>query len=170
MFEVRKPCVVDLAVDLYLSEIDVSYSAAHVVLTTDENKWLHDVWAISFARAQKPALTSAYKTGIGHRILTAAERQYGKARERLRNSTSLGWVRKRTLPKKPFAACVLHSLLLNADSGNMLFEEFCANFGYDTDSRKAFAVYEACQKVEADLRRFLSRAEREKLAELLADY
>ena len=35
------------------------------------------------------------------------------------------------------------------------FDDWALDFGYDTDSRKAFATYEACQRIAEDLATFL---------------
>jgi len=47
---------------------------------------------------------------------------------------------------EPKAADVLHSLMSDADAARYCesFEDFCAEFGYDTDSRRAERIYEAC--------------------------
>ena len=57
-------------------------------------------------------------------------------------------------------ADVLHCLLsdVNSVEESRDFEDWCAEFGYDTDSRKAFATYEACQAQMAPLRAFLGSA------------
>jgi len=39
---------------------------------------------------------------------------------------------------KPDLAGVLHSLLCDMDAGEGTFKDFCDNYGYDTDSRKAY--------------------------------
>lgn len=36
--------------------------------------------------------------------------------------------------------------LSDVDVGNMTFEEFCNEFGYDTNSRKAKKIHRLCQK------------------------
>ncbi len=56
---------------------------------------------------------------------------------------------------EPDAAGVLDCLLSDAQLGTETFEEFCANLGYDTDSRKAERMYKACEKTETKLRQFL---------------
>ena len=43
----------------------------------------------------------------------------------------------------------LACLMSDAFSGEMSFKEFCSEFGYDTDSRKAYRIYEACKKQAA---------------------
>lgn len=73
-------------------------------------------------------------------------------------------------PKAPTAASVLHSLILDSSAAEQSFESWCGDFGYATDSRKAFGIYEACQKNADKLNRVIPRALREQLAELLQDY
>ena len=46
------------------------------------------------------------------------------------------------------------------------FEDFCSEFGYDTDSRKAEKVYFAVQQEYAGLCRIWNAKEREELAEI----
>lgn len=43
-------------------------------------------------------------------------------------------------------AGVCYSLISDAQAGSESFADFCSDFGYDEDSRKAFTTYEACQK------------------------
>jgi hypothetical protein len=62
--------------------------------------------------------------------------------------------------KEPEAAHVLNDLALDAASieNNADFEDWCAEFGHDTDSRKAEAEYEACRRTARRLKRFLGEA------------
>lgn len=46
------------------------------------------------------------------------------------------------------------------------FDDFCSNFGYDTDSRKAEKTYFAVQKEYQNLQNMFSEAELEKMAEI----
>jgi len=55
----------------------------------------------------------------------------------------------------PKVGDVLQSLALDASSAEESFEDWCANCGYDTDSRKAFATYEACVATHRELQRLL---------------
>jgi len=59
------------------------------------------------------------------------------------------------LAHEPAAYDTLESLLSEAQCGDNSFEEFCAELGYDTDSRKAEATYKACHKTRQALQRFL---------------
>lgn len=48
-------------------------------------------------------------------------------------------------PTAPDPEDVLASLLLDALAGTNTFEEFCSDFGYDEDSRKAEKIWHQCQ-------------------------
>lgn len=56
---------------------------------------------------------------------------------------------------EPEVENVIDCLLSDAMGSDQSFEEFCAEFGYDTDSRKAEATYKACKKSGEKLRRLL---------------
>jgi hypothetical protein len=46
------------------------------------------------------------------------------------------------------------------------FAEFCGEFGYDTDSRKAFATFKRCAALAVRLRAFFTETERAELSEI----
>ena len=50
---------------------------------------------------------------------------------------------------------VLDCLLSDSQAGGQTFEEFCGDFGYDPDSRKAEATHKACVKVLENMQRLL---------------
>ena len=57
--------------------------------------------------------------------------------------------------KEPTAADVLYSLCSDARAGEVSFSEFCSEFGYDEDSRKAESIWRACKRSVGKARRFL---------------
>ena len=57
--------------------------------------------------------------------------------------------------KQPQAADVLDCLASDAIGTSDDFEDFCSNFAYNTDSRKAEKIYKACQHSAARLNNFL---------------
>lgn len=61
---------------------------------------------------------------------------------------------------------VLNCLLSDAEAGAESFDDFCANFGYDTDSRKAERTHKACKRTAASLARLFSSSELADLREL----
>ena len=50
---------------------------------------------------------------------------------------------------------VLECLFSDASAGQETFESFCEEYGYNSDSRKAYATWEKCVKTDRKLRRFL---------------
>ena len=57
--------------------------------------------------------------------------------------------------KAPGVAEVLRAIESDANAGDRTFEEFCDEFGYDQDSRKAERIWRACRGVGKRIRRFL---------------
>lgn len=69
----------------------------------------------------------------------------------------------------PQLADVFYSFMMDRPQGEQ-FEDWCSLLGYDEDSRKAYKIYEACCKEEADLNKWLTEEQISKLEELLEDY
>lgn len=67
--------------------------------------------------------------------------------------------------KKPTAYDILASVSMQA-SDQESFEDFCANFGLDTDSRKAESTYKECLELHEKLKAIFTPSELEKLAEI----
>lgn len=63
---------------------------------------------------------------------------------------------------------VLYSLILDAQSGSELFEDFCSNLGYDEDSRTAKNIYDQCQNNAKKVRTFISNLD--EASEMFQDY
>lgn len=61
--------------------------------------------------------------------------------------------------EEPRTEDVLDSLATDASCAQGTFEDFCSEFGYDTDSRKVERMFKACQKIKRDLER-LFRSDR----------
>lgn len=56
---------------------------------------------------------------------------------------------------EPDAEGVLENLLSDASSADQTFEQWCADLGFDADSRRAERIYRAVQKQTDALRRLL---------------
>ena len=67
------------------------------------------------------------------------------------------------IKREPDIAHILHCLAMDAHSAGDSFEEWCANFGYDTDSRKAYRTYEACEDTRDNLNRIFGDSALEEL-------
>ena len=151
----------------YLEDRGVEFRAALVGETTRDN-WTADQWNARFTRAGKDTLQIDYYTGIGHRQ-SQREMPAGIARDP-RSIAYAQWQRDNMRPTRPPAAGVLYSVLLDAEAADQPFEYWCADLGYDTDSRKALDLYLQCQTTGVKLYRFFTPEERAHLAALLEDY
>ncbi len=127
-----------------------------------------DEWLCVLTYAGRPMEPEefAYFTGLGHRSEPAP---HAGAPYTPRTLAWEAWQRTRK-PVRPTAADVLHALVGDAEASSMTFDEWCDAFGYDNDSRKAFAVYEACQDTAEDLYRVADCGVVNALREALADY
>lgn len=68
---------------------------------------------------------------------------------------------------EPVLTSVLESLANDYDPNDMTFEEFCSEYGYDEDSRKAEKVYRAVRKETQALDRLFGEEGMENLRDIL---
>lgn len=134
-------------------------------------------WSVAFTVRDGRAAHEEFEffTGLGHR--KPNESPMAKASAHSLRSVSkrmLAWEKHyKNYPDKPQAphpADVLHSIILDSSAVGQSFESWCSDFGYDTDSRKAYATYEACQKNADKLARVFDTTARTAIAEALQDY
>lgn len=55
--------------------------------------------------------------------------------------------------RRPKVWEVLSSLVDDAASADQTFDDWCADYGYDTDSRRAYASWQACGRIRRKLTR-----------------
>jgi hypothetical protein len=60
-------------------------------------------------------------------------------------------------PTFPTVREVLSCLASDVTAGEVSFEDFCADFGYDTDSRRAYKTWESCRDTGVALTRLYGR-------------
>lgn len=71
---------------------------------------------------------------------------------------------------EPDGADVFGSLLMDtSDVEGETFENWADNLGFDTDSRKAERIFEACQKTLLNLKTMFNKSELDDLREMFAD-
>lgn len=70
---------------------------------------------------------------------------------------------------KPDPVGVLHSLIRDAECGDMAFEDFCAELGYNEDSRNDYGIWQACRETSRWLKPLLGTQFAE-IQELVQDY
>ena len=108
-------------------------------------------------RSVLPGITTYFSMGSGH-----ARRKYPKQRVD-------GPLHNPLVFPNPTVEQVMDCLVLDAScwESNRTFEDFCAELGYDTDSRKAERVYQACGETYKKLLEWLRPLGRDVLNELL---
>lgn len=103
--------------------------------------WARDSFAWTVVLAYRGrTLTVAYWTGSGCVVKNTA-------RKSSRDPA--------TVPEVPKAADVLYFLASDARGADQSFEDWCGDYGADTDSRSAFATWQACAAMAPRLLRFL---------------
>ena len=118
-------------------------------LAEDGEGWKHYAWQVNFCPPCKAPVSLAYKCGTAHVYPKTAH--FGI----------------RGKPKPPAPAEVLACYCRDWTESNCAFDEWAANFGYDTDSRKAFSIYESCREAGPKLRALgLSREQLQRFADL----
>ena len=137
--------------------VGIEIAAAYLGRDKDGDGWERDNWNVTLRYRGREYSGIAYHMGTGHS--TAKTRADG----------ALGMV---AIPNwkatPPTASAVVDSLLLDSEARDQTFDEWCDGFGYDTDSRKAEAMYKACAKTGLLLARLLgSDFERFRQAERL---
>lgn len=163
-------------VELILKNCQVTYLATHVG-QRNRDGWDCDAWLVSFTLRDGRAAYEEfdYFTGLGHRKPDDSAMAKMSAHS-LRNVSKrmLAWEdHYKRFPDKvvrPHAAGVLHSLLWDSDASEQSFASWCSDLGYDTDSRKALVMYEACQVNADKLCRVFDRDARAALREALQEY
>lgn len=171
---------IETAVNEALKRFGVQYAAAYI-RETNREEWQCDQWA---ARFEKPGHLEEFDffTGPGLRAKVTAGEKYrakwgfpGLTQKDVQTRTIYGRrylaeLEKMRKPKAPEAARVLHSIILDSSASGQSFADWCSELGYDTDSRKALAVYEACQVNADKMRKIFNRAQIEELQTILQDY
>lgn len=160
-------------VEKILSRAEVTFGALYAG-ETKRDDWKCDKWSVRFTKRDGRAAheETEFFTGLGHRVHTLASEANARILKNVKRNT-IAWqndVENKKKPNPPHAADVLYSLLLDASADNQSFADWCADFGYDEDSRKALATYLACQENARMLRRIFNREELTRLEKALAQY
>lgn len=112
-----------------------------------------------------------FRSGIGHAKWFRGDSANRKAKDEgyeivLENDWKLGKLRLKRIKISEIVYCTL------LDNTEENFHDWCSNFGYDTDSRKALAIYLECQENYVRLRKALGQgfSEARELAVNVDDY
>ena len=138
-------------------------------------------WLVTLKRDGKKILSCDYMAGMGHcpfykshkvsyrmtmweheRIMIECEKGFAIAGENLPTLSKI--------PILPDSLDVIHSLLIDAEAFEYDFEEWCGNFGYDTDSRKAESMFNQCRDIGTKLVRAIGTDGLARLQDAFQDY
>lgn len=160
----------DLKVTEVLISANVEFKVA-IIGATKCDGWECDEWRVSLKGAQIEFSTEYY-TGIGHRVDTPITKRACVA---LKGASKKSIAFKNQVldqlkPVAPSAGAVLYSLLMDSSAVDQSFIDWCSDFDYETDSRKALATYEACCETGLKIRKLFTPDQRKLLSELLQDY
>jgi hypothetical protein len=150
-------------IETKLTAYGIDYAAVFVPQSVSRNSQEKNPclnWRVSIARASKPrtdgglgrapgaSIATDYMQGIGHvpKDPRARFNPYSVAQDNYeRECAESGRYAGGKLPA-PKLADVLYSLLLDGEAADETFEDWCANYGYDSDSRKAEATFSRTTK------------------------
>lgn len=170
----------------YLALLDIDYTATFVPQSASRNRndkrptlnWIvtltHNGTSLTLDYTQGIAHVPGYDK-LGYRGTRSVDEQ--ALFDRLTRAAETGkyptgvraMFMMQPLPP-PSRAEVMSSILLDASAIDDTFEDWCSNFGADTDSRKAKAMYDACVDTGIRLRRMIGDEAIAKLRELFQDY
>lgn len=189
---------IEQSVEDYVKSCGISWSVQYCGFRKDSD-WHHDAWRFAVIKGQliSDEITFDYKTGTGHRkaikedltpneTFRRAETVAQSRRERIpfwipapggynRNlkidkealAKAKEYIKE---PVTPSIAGLIYSCLLDMSACEMSFDEWCKEYGYNNDSRKAFQIYQDCQEIGDKIKKLFDYNQREKLQELLQDY
>lgn len=179
------------AAEKAMQEHGLSVASVFIPYSQSRNKaagWQSLNWRVTLLRNGREVVTTEYGAGIAHcpsyknpptfpggKVDTynrgrqiAEEIETGRACAGFYES--IGAV-KRGAKIEPDACDVVNSLILDAGviyCGS--FEDWASEYGYDTDSRKAEAIYRACLELALKMRAGLGDACMASLRDAFADY
>lgn len=180
--ETRERALSDLGLSLESVFIPFSKSR-HAKPEKGEKVWECLNWRVTLKRGDRKILETDYSQGVAHapayknppkfpsgkvdpykqKQVVAWEIEHGK---RARIMDSIDWISGKDPIPGPTLLEVCYSLAMDAQSGQESFEDFCSNFGYDTDSRKAEATWRSC----ADIYRALGPSLLESVSRIVEGY
>lgn len=131
---------------------------AEQFLRCETTDFEHLVFRVVLYRGEHDPKAVLLGTLYGARAPVAMESTYKMGMAAALPEKWVGGKRQPRLPdpaKRPKVEDVLQALATDATAINSSFEEWCADLGYDTDSRKAYSMFEACRGTFHMLNQFL---------------
>lgn len=165
---------IESAVNDLLSTASIEFVAVYMGETAkawsgDNKPNIMDQWQVKF-RSPGKEISEFYFTGLGHRQATAIGKTRPESKFPKNTNGYADWAKMYVKPVKPSSAGVLYSLLTDAGAMHESFNDWCDNYGYDSDSITAFRTYQDCCEIGKKLCQIFTKDEADKLREMLQDY
>ncbi len=141
--EAQQLSEIEIAIDAYFVSIEVTHKCVAGGASIERDGWKCDAWSFILTTPRGREQFDYY-TGLGHRV--------------------------KDHPRAPHIIGLIDSILVDMSACSMSFNEWCSDWGYDNDSRKAHSIYLACQENAEKFKRLFTSGQIEKLQELLQDY
>lgn len=137
-----------------------------------ETPWPHIAYTVRLLFKGREVLTTQYSMGVGHAKVpkrwedqpagltkdeicafnTLRNNPHAQLKDKMLHASFAAKLAK-AQKLTPQLADVMQSLMLDATAHDMTFEDWCGELGYDSDSRKAEAIFNACDKIARQLNR-----------------
>lgn len=137
-------------------------------------------WLVTLKYKGKEVITTDYMAGCAHCPSYNQKNDYN-TRQALAVECESGYTARPTWSegnfypdkKKPIfpkIEDVVYSLVMDSDVIEYDFPDWCSNFGYEEDSRKAESIYKQCQDIALKMIRSLGTDNLNTLREVYQDY
>ena len=138
-------------------------------------------WEITLLKNEKEILSSDYSMGTGHCPANKTNNKGSNLKEMIAKECEEGFetwygnalyyvhVNKKK-PIHPDMVNFVWCIFCDARYGTDNFEDFCSNFGYDTDSRRAEKMWKESVEIAAKFYSSFTTDEINKLEEIYQDY
>lgn len=141
--------------ELALTSIHMGVDEEEVI---NKQRFVRDHWRVTISYNGK-SYSTEYHTGTGSRkLITQVKKEGNRYYNRIAGQfkTELEACKAQWLKLiDPTLADVMHNLLSDGSCVEGTFEDFCSEFGYDTDSRRALDTYLTCQGTRSALIKML---------------
>jgi hypothetical protein len=137
-------------------DYNLTMESVYLGKAKDDDGWEYFSWMCHIRRGKGESVTQSlpYRLGLGHVV-------EGRAVPGVKGSGK---------PKRPKMLDVLAGMSRDATSAEGSFADWCGDLGYDQDSRKALAIYLACQESGIQLRKLLGWDGVRRLREAVQDW
>ena len=127
---------------------------------SDDREFILDALGVTMRATRKDGPREGWGASASHWRVTLRRDRASMTTDYSMGSAHVG---------EPELCDVLNCLLSDAEAGAQSFDDFCDEFGYGTDSRKAEKTWRACKVTAVGLARLFSASELSDLRELFED-